>query len=47
MYCYLCGIPLEEADHYKHFLDDPYGKKKMTCVTIEDRIKNGNQLGRK
>lgn len=47
MYCYLCGIPLEETDHYTHFLGDPYGHKKMTCLTIEDRIKKGVKLGRK
>ena len=45
-FCYLCGDPLEEKDHHSHFLGDPWGKTKMTCLTIEDKIKKGEKIGK-
>ena len=41
-FCYLCGSPLTEADHYSHFNNQPYGN---SCKVTILRIAQGDLKG--
>lgn len=42
MFCYLCGIPLTEADHFTHFNNQPYGN---SCKTTVEKLQKGDVKG--
>lgn len=42
MFCFLCGIPLVDADHYSHFTKNaPYGN---SCKTTEEKLAKGENV---
>ena len=41
-FCYLCGIPLTEAEHHTHFNNQPYGN---SCKNTIEKIQKGDVKG--